>query len=1298
MKSEKEHLKFDNPNLIGRVGNPLISQAVESVVTFADSVYDKDQQLRQNVINQELDSRITKIELSGGTGEGVTTEQLNEIKEQIITEVTEASDSKYLSKVVDDSAAGNITINKNLYVGDYTEDEFGAVITKDGDAEFKGTVQINSIESTDWNSEERTGFTIRTKEGKSYAELDNLYVRLKAVFEELEIKKISHAGGNVVLSPASGNIYSVEKLCKTGETIPYAYRCYFIKEDGDAQIQNMWRVGDMVKCQTFNLSGVAQDTVNVLYDQNNPMSSEGNLLGYTSKSYVDASNRYYWRAVIAVGESTIESEAEPRDYNYIDLSNEQIITIPGSVFAKYGMDTAFEGQSNIVNDVPQKGDCVVQEGNLIDPERQNIIRLNTSGENAPSIIQYVGVGSDVDNPYQLSKHIRVQLAGNGDNKLVVKSLEISTDTDTIYKMVIDKGAFVEGVVYNYYDRVSHDGSLWLCINESGSNGTTPSAETSEYWLQQISKGNDGNSIRPKGNVATESQLPTDAEIGDCYLVNDTGHLWTYSETGWIDVGEFKGEKGDPGQQGIPGQIGPEGPAGKTPIIIGTAEAMHEDGGIGCYPDGGAREGTVVMYTNATPDSDWVDIYTNGVWEGMSYNMYDMFINKADGHLYQMTKTGWNDLGQYVGSQGEAGQNAVFYIIQPTVSYFKKNSSGHVYGDIQGHVYKIDGLQRTPVVGGSIALTYEDEAGNGSYEGEGLVTDKNGFFSAGMTWDGDWDEYNNAVIIGAHYHVGAEWLASHIVQLVSDGDSGKDAVNITLSPSSIILTEDEKNVVDITKATSQISVYEGDLDVTKQCTIGNVVIESDSKNDTVTAQVTKDYVLRIERIIGKPKTGKITIPITYQDVEYKATLQFAINWLGTWSATIKNDVYQAISSNEFSYIDEKGDTIYVSGISAINQSADKIATRVSATETQLGAVSTTLSDHASAIEQTAEQISLKVGSDQLLKTGIDITNGKITLSADNTIFDGNVQFNGLIVEATKNSYGSGFVPIDMVNTSSVTATAGDLVLLPAQQTDYGDFKLSIGGGYDNINGYKPAQFFKAGAKLSITNPYDATVSAWRLIQNNETYKTYLGDPTDNFPQAAIWDKYKTEYNNLLSKAVLVVSDPRLFNGYNKSIGLLQQDNTFGGTTIQSATDDTARWGGLFSCGGAIGRLVLVLPGQSLKLTSSIVKLGGREWLIWNVDNPEEFVPISKTVQLQHGWEEDGFEDYELVASSQWLNKYTPSMSVVATMSGTDANASMFGPKILCDTNSGTDYYEYIHIYLDKELDNNTSVYYPKFEIE
>lgn len=1292
MKSEKEHLKFDNPNLIGRVGNPLISQAVESVVTFADSVYDKDQQLRQSVINQELDSRITTIELSGGTGEGVTTEQLNEIKEQIITEVTEASDSKYLSKVVDDSAAGNITVNKNLYVGDYTEDEFGAVITKDGDAEFKGTVQINSIESTDWNSEERTGFTIRTKEGKSYAELDNLYVRLKAVFEELEIKKISHAGGNVVLSPASGNIYSVEKLCKTGETIPYAYRCYFIKEDGDAQIQNMWRVGDMVKCQTFNLSGVAQDTVNVLYDQNNPMSSEGNLLGYTSKSYVDASNRYYWRAVIAVGESTIESEAEPRVYNYIDLSNEQIISIPGSVFAKYGMDTAFEGQSNIVNDVPQKGDCVVQEGNLIDPERQNIIRLNTSGENAPSIIQYVGVGSDVDNPYQLSKHIRVQLAGNGENKLVVKSLEISTDTDTIYKMVIDKGAFVEGVVYNYYDRVSHNGSLWLCINESGSNGTTPSEKTSEYWLQQISKGSDGNSIRPKGNVATESQLPDDAEIGDCYLVNDTGHLWTYSETGWIDVGEFKGEKGDPGQQGIPGPIGPEGPVGKTPIIVGAAEAMHEDGGIGCYPDGGASEGTVIMYTNATPDNDWIDIYTNGVWEGMSYNMYDMFINEADGHLYQMTKTGWNDLGQYVGSQGEAGQNAVFYIIQPTVSYFKKNSSGHVCGDIQGHVYKIDGLQRTPVVGGSIALTYEDEAGNGSYEGDGLVTDKNGFFSAGMTWDGDWDDYNNAVIIGAHYHVGAEWLASHIVQLVSDGDSGKDAVNITLSPSSIILTEDEKNVVDITKATSQISVYEGDLNVTKQCTIGTVVIESDSKNDTVMAQVTSDYVLRIERIIGKPKTGKITIPITYQDVEYKATLQFAINWLGTWSATIKNDVYRAISQKEFSYIDEQGNTINVSGISTINQSADSIDTRVSATETQLGAVSTTLIDHASAIEQTAEQISLKVGSDQLLSTGINITSRKITLSADNTVFNGDVTFNGVIVENMKDNPGkySGFVPIDMKNNCSLSLDNGYLVTLPIQKNtfiptgeDNNTYPIMAGGARDNNakNGYVPVEYSTPGTKLTITNKYSSAVGGWRYIQNQQTWRSYANYIND--------EQYNQDHLKLLQSAVMVVSDARLFNGEEDSIGLTTTGGFPNDMAIQEATDNTERWSNIFCCGGMIGRIILLLPGQTLKLTSSLVTIGGKERLIWNVDNPEEFTAIRKHVGIDRSWI-DGYAERRDDVNGNTLQIDTTSMGMEATGSGLDANASIFGPKILCDSVSKL-YHHRIVIALTRTGDTVHPVY-------
>ena len=52
----------------------------------------------------------------------------------------------------------------------------------------------------------------------------------------------------------------------------------------------------------------------------------------------------------------------------------------------------------------------------------------------------------------------------------------------------DRGAWAAGH-YDYYDRVSHDGCIWLCVNESGTNAEP--AESSADWLLQVRKGNDG---------------------------------------------------------------------------------------------------------------------------------------------------------------------------------------------------------------------------------------------------------------------------------------------------------------------------------------------------------------------------------------------------------------------------------------------------------------------------------------------------------------------------------------------------------------------------------------------------------------------------------------------------------------------------------------------------------------------------------------------------------------------------------------------------------------------------------------
>lgn len=67
----------------------------------------------------------------------------------------------------------------------------------------------------------------------------------------------------------------------------------------------------------------------------------------------------------------------------------------------------------------------------------------------------------------------------------------------------DRGAWVSGTTYDYYDRVSHNGCIWLCINEDGSI-TEPSKDNPD-WLLQVDKGEDGTSGESPVIVEISSQ-------------------------------------------------------------------------------------------------------------------------------------------------------------------------------------------------------------------------------------------------------------------------------------------------------------------------------------------------------------------------------------------------------------------------------------------------------------------------------------------------------------------------------------------------------------------------------------------------------------------------------------------------------------------------------------------------------------------------------------------------------------------------------------------------------------------------
>ena len=230
---------------------------------------------------------------------------------------------QFVNAVDDDDVAGLLTFAKGLQSAGFMEGSFGR------------------------------GFELmKDRNGRSYFEVDEIFVRMRAVFESLEIKHVSHVGGENILSPAGIECYRVETvpaqiglrssdgadlLDKDGEqltakvTDTNVYRCYFKTTDGERTIYNQFAVGDLALCREFNTK----------------KNADGTTLG-----------RYYWRAVVGVGT------------DYIDLS----------------ITDCLEG-----SDVPMKGDTIVCLGNKSDKARQNAVVVSSYGVGSPSIKMYQGI-------------------------------------------------------------------------------------------------------------------------------------------------------------------------------------------------------------------------------------------------------------------------------------------------------------------------------------------------------------------------------------------------------------------------------------------------------------------------------------------------------------------------------------------------------------------------------------------------------------------------------------------------------------------------------------------------------------------------------------------------------------------------------------------------------------------------------------------------------------------------------------------------------------------------------------------
>lgn len=494
--------------------------------------------------------------------------------------------ANYLSKKHDDVANGNITFKKNVSV----EGNLGVIGYIKSKLGYFASLQSENYTGDGMAD---TGYRLTSEHnGHSKLTIDEIYVRMKAVFESLEVRERIYTGGDQIWScagnqivrteymgnledaqgqpamsrvhadgtPDDGSTEPVYEVPTPGDTYGYSTikvpwilrnipilanfkafakyrtvritlqepdeeqpaasrslgddeevapitkirraRCYFLANDGDRQIHNWWRINDLARCQTMNLSNITRKTY---------------LVGENSK----VGNIFWWRKVIGVSYEPVTLD-DGRQYHYFDVSfNYEVEKSHSEQMATSVMPNS---------DIPAAGDSVVQFGNTIIEGRMNLMMMEVAGSqsvsydpssDAPCLKAYRGIYSfDLTKCWVGGHTCKMKLSPKTGYEFYGPNFKQVTEYDVVPVPVerglwtnicrkknaagryIDEWEFEQDdygrtVTYSddavtgrtsgvrkcyYYDKVSHNGSYWLCSIVDGA-----------HWVAGVAFVDDGTS-------------------------------------------------------------------------------------------------------------------------------------------------------------------------------------------------------------------------------------------------------------------------------------------------------------------------------------------------------------------------------------------------------------------------------------------------------------------------------------------------------------------------------------------------------------------------------------------------------------------------------------------------------------------------------------------------------------------------------------------------------------------------------------------------------------------------------------
>lgn len=441
---------------------------------------------------------------------------------QTLTITYIADDSgQFLSAVDDDEAQGLIGFLKGLWVG--IKGLWG--IDKDGNAKFNdldvagngkvdGDLKVGGIFDAIEGKIDRlrshnysgsalgdTGWLLTNNDGSGHSllEVDNLLVRMKATFMELEIRKESFVGGNSHYSPAGSVVFKVDFLTADNQPIGYKiqrvpwllrgfaflfgknkadgrnkvytrqryiryattlsqltpedlasvakFRLYLISDDGTTATRNWWQVGDQARCQTFNKALSRDNKRDNIYDTTTPR---------TEDPATPMSSDYYWRLITEVGSSVGQ---DGKVYDWVEMPYEGRKQADGRDYYTTSEKDSFRDPGS---GMPQAGDTIVCMGNRYNQDRMNLVSILSVGSDAPAIKGYRGIHT-----FSLAETQVFNISPVTKVSFRSSDFEFIADDGTGFPVVMELGEWIAGHRYHWYDRVSHNGAMWLCMLTDG---------------------------------------------------------------------------------------------------------------------------------------------------------------------------------------------------------------------------------------------------------------------------------------------------------------------------------------------------------------------------------------------------------------------------------------------------------------------------------------------------------------------------------------------------------------------------------------------------------------------------------------------------------------------------------------------------------------------------------------------------------------------------------------------------------------------------------------------------------------